>query len=331
MAGEPDDADGIFALHAGHGHGAVACHRQAAADGVSHQEQQFFGCAPFGYGAVLPDAAGAGLDFRETAAGVTERRDEAFEEIAKNQVRFGAADEEALGVAKGVLQHGVEGGAPGLPLLPAVLLQTGQALVEPCGDHVGQFGQDIQIFRSHGWPGFGIHDTEGAQRGATLAPHERSARIKTDVRRACHQRIVAETDVFARVGNDQRRGRGQNMSAESDGPATFGAFDAETGFVPLAIGIDQGNGRHRGFEQSGGEARQTVKFGFGRRVENFEFSQRFQTFGFVDGQLRAQKGSGHRFSKSPAMPEVFFPAPASSFQNQRPASRRSCQADSVAL
>src|SRR5690606_33521137 len=70
---------------------------------------------------------------------------------------------------------------------------------------------------------------------------------------------------------------------------------ADRGLEPLALGVDQADGRDRSARQGGGDAGEVVEGGLGRGIEEIQAAQDLESAGFI----RMELGGGHGASLYP--------------------------------
>lgn len=109
-------------------------------------------------------------------------------------------------------------------------------------------------------------------------------RVETDIRGARDEGVVVEALVLARVLDDQDVAFEDRVRAE--GGLARGRRDGQTvaRLKPLAVGVDQGHQRDRDPDRLGDNTRDPVERLLGRRVENREAPQAFDTPGLVAGK-----------------------------------------------
>ena len=114
------------------------------------------------------------------------------------------------------------------------------------------------------------HAIDDAQRaeGVAIARDERRAGIKTDVRVAADQRILAKPLVVERVGHDEDAASPDGVRAERHAARGFGHRHADTRLEPLPVLVDQRDQRDRRTADLRGEQDDVVECLFGLGVED---------------------------------------------------------------
>jgi hypothetical protein len=129
-----------------------------------------------------------------------------------------------------------------------------------------------------------VDDAEGAEVEA-FGIGEREAGVKADIGIAYDEWIVCETRVLFGVGHDECVVLIDGVGAEGDFAGGFAGagVEAEAGFEPLAMLVDQGDGADGGTADEAGEAGEFVECFFAGGVEDFVLVEGAEAVGFVLG------------------------------------------------
>jgi len=98
--------------------------------------------------------------------------------------------------------------------------------------------------------------------------------VEADVGISEDEGIVGEAWILQCVRNDEGSGVGKGVGAEAFGSGCFTEIDADSGFEPLAVLIDEGDDGDGGLADERGERRDVVKLRLGERVEDGVATQR---------------------------------------------------------
>ena len=148
---------------------------------------------------------------------------------------------------------------------------------------LGQFFENPDVVRPEIVARVAVDDAEGAEPVA-LRRGQRRAGVEADVRRTGHQREISEAFVERGVGHDE--GAIFQDGVGADGSVARGVIvvDADTGFVPLAFAVEQGDERDGSLEDARGQEGDAVERGLGRGVHDAVASQLFQAVFLVSWQ-----------------------------------------------
>ena len=182
---------------------------------------------------------------------------------------------EKLGLGAG----GLFGGAAGDIEVAAGFVEVGDDGVL-AGDDPAEFegvedvapkgGEGVELVGGE-LTGYAIDDAEGAE-GPAVVSHEGSAGVETDVRRAGDEGVGGEAGGGAGVRDDEDVGLrfGDGVGAEGEFARGFGGVEADAGFEPLAVGVDEGDQGDGNLADLGREAGEVVVVGLGRCIQNAE-------------------------------------------------------------
>lgn len=111
-----------------------------------------------------------------------------------------------------------------------------------------------------------IDDAERAEAAGLRA--ERRAGVEADVGRPLDEGVVDEAGVEGRVPHLEEGPVPDRVLAEGVLARRLGGVEADPGLEPLALGVDQGNGRDRRLHEPRREPGQPIEGGLRRRVEH---------------------------------------------------------------
>jgi hypothetical protein len=124
-----------------------------------------------------------------------------------------------------------------------------------------------------------------------------AASIETDFWRTGHQRIVAKSRITACVEHDKGLVLPDSVIAEGDVAASFRHVQADAGFEPLPVRVDEGYEGDRDVERQSRKARQAVENFLRRRVENLEASERCDPSLLIDNSHHASQRIFEKYGK----------------------------------
>ena len=151
-----------------------------------------------------------------------------------------------------------------------VLAGDDPAEFEGVEDMAPEGGEGVELVGGE-LAGCAIDDAEGAE-GPAVVSHEGSASVETDVRRAGDEGVVGEAGVGAGVRDDEdvvlRFGDG--VGAKGEFARGFGGVEADAGFEPLAVGVDERDEGDGHLANLGREAGEVVAVRLGGCIQNAE-------------------------------------------------------------
>ncbi len=203
----------------------------------------------------------------------------------------------------GLGARGLLGDAAGMIELTAGALEIGDddilaldeaAQLEGVYDVTLQRGERLQLAGSQ-LTGFAIGDAERAERPA-IVRDERRAGIEADIGVFEDGGVIVETRVRLRIGHDEKIlvRLADDVGAQGGLTRAFGTRDADLGLEPLALGVDECDERDGRPADLGGELRDLVVVGLGRRIQNAERTEHGYAFGIVGGNGRGQHRRARR-------------------------------------
>jgi hypothetical protein len=156
-------------------------------------------------------------------------------------------------------------------------------------DLAGQQAEDFFLRGSEDARG-AVDDAEGAE-GVSLLGEQGRTCIETNVWFARDKRVVGKARVGLRVGDDQKIGAENGVSAEGDLTRCLQSVQTDDGLEPLPVLVDQGDSGNRDTADMGCQPHKVIEFFLGRRVQKFMVLQGSKSLIFVIGQAGGHAAS----------------------------------------